>query len=88
MILLFNSHVILDLILCSVNNLFKSDLSDKTVTCNVRYEVINLLCCRHITINDEILAVIQNVRSIAFSAVITRLYLQTYNATLIIKKYT
>jgi len=51
----------------------------------VRYGVINLLCCRHITISDEILAVVQNVRSIAFSAVITRLYLQTYNATLIIK---
>ena len=42
--------------------------------------------CRHITISDEMLAVIQNVRSIAFSGVITRLYLQTYNVTLIIKK--
>ena len=85
MILLFNSHVILDLILCSVNNLSKSDFSDKTVMHEVRYGVINLSCCRHVTISDEILAVVQNVRSIAFSAVITRLYLQTYNATLIIK---
>jgi len=42
----------------------------------IKYEANNLFHCKHTTIVDDIVAVIENVRSIVISNVITRLYLQ------------
>ena len=41
----------------------------------MRYEVINLFYIRHATVSNDIMAVIQNIRSIVSCCVITRLYL-------------
>jgi len=41
----------------------------------MKTEVINLFYSRHITISDDITAVMQNTRRIVFSGVVTRLYL-------------
>jgi len=53
------------------NGVAKSNLSNKTI----RHEVINLFYSRHITISEDIIAVMQNTRRIVFSGVVTRLYL-------------